>query len=82
MVIDSTIARWKGEGITPRDLMKIHEKLIKVNPQGADRFSVYAFLIIMCYEWPERLETEDYIKRNGNQRMIREYITKVKECVH
>ena len=81
-VIGNTISSWEGEGITVSDLIKVHEKIIQANKEGADRFLIYASLITMCYNWNGKYDTQEYIKRISNHMMIDEYINKLEECIY
>lgn len=81
-VIDNTISSWNGEGVTVRDLIKIHEKLVKVNKEGADRLAIYTALITMCYDWNGKNETQEYIRGLNKTVLIDEYIGKLRECIH
>lgn len=80
--ISNTIASWKGEGIAVSDLVRVHKKLIQTNKEGADRFLVYASLIIMSYDWEGKNEEEQYVKKNCNREMINDYISKLKEHIN
>lgn len=81
-VIDNTISSWEGEGVTARNLTKIHEKLIKVNKEGAYRFAIYIALITMCYDWNGNAETQEYIRETTKLELIDKYIGKLRECIH
>ena len=60
----------------------IHEKLIKVNKEGAYRFAIYIALITMCYDWNGNAETQEYIRETTKLELIDEYIGKLRECIH
>ena len=77
--VENTIADWQGEGVTHNDLIKIHKMLKKNNEEGAERFSIYAFLIVRLFDWDENSQVEDYITMSCNHRTINKYINKVKE---
>ena len=81
-VIDNTISSWNGDGVTVRDLIKIHEKLVKVNKEGADRLAIFTALITMCYDWNGKNETQEYIRGLNKTVLIDEYIGKLRECIH
>lgn len=79
--LDNTIGSWQGEGVTVNRLISIHMHLSRVNRIGAERFSVYAFLILKSYKWKDSFRVENYFRYMCNFKMVDDYINRIRECI-